>query len=223
MDADGYFTIKKSTYHQRTLSDTINANYSAQVGLRQVTPQVPYLLKETFGGCVAVSKPNEPNRRMLYQFQATDRPASRLSELLLPYLRIKRRQAELLVELQQTKQRAMLQPSHWFEREFPRWQEMELITTEEAAKMLGYAPGNSIYQAIMQGVLLALPDEKSGFGPRKPRIPKLLVERLCQLPRAKDGRLRLQATEITHWRERLHAEIKELNKVGTGSIGKDTE
>ncbi len=59
----------------------------------------------------------------VYQFQATDRPASRLSELLLPYLRIKRRQAELLVELQQTKQRAMLQPSHWFEREFPRWQE----------------------------------------------------------------------------------------------------
>ena len=56
LDSDGYFTIRKSTYGMRVTKDCVNPVYSASVGIRQVTPQVPELMKEMFGGTICIQK-----------------------------------------------------------------------------------------------------------------------------------------------------------------------
>lgn len=60
--------------------------------LKQVTPEVPTLLKECFGGSLRVEHPPH-GRRALYSWNATDLRAIECLRALLPFLRIKREQA----------------------------------------------------------------------------------------------------------------------------------
>lgn len=211
MDADGYFTMKKSTYQIRVTKESKNPTYSESVGLRQVTPQVPYFLKETFGGTVAISKGYTDNSKPLYNYRATDKVASSLCNALLPYLRIKKRQVEILIELRESKDSRYKQESYWFEREFPDWQKLEMITHTEVSKMLGYHCSHTIVSvAIRNGTLLALPYIPSGTK-ATPRIPRLLVERLRDNSGTKKY---LMPKQLLEWKERLFREIRELNKIG---------
>jgi len=61
MNADGYFTIKKHTYHFRIRKDATQAMYSERLGLKQVTPHVPKLLKGRFGGYLTIMRPQSNN------------------------------------------------------------------------------------------------------------------------------------------------------------------
>lgn len=212
MDCDGWFTIKRSTYHRRVRGDATNDLYSEVAGLKQVTPEIPDLLRATFGGFRFSEKGYTANSKPLHGWRGSDKVAARVCTELLPYLRVKRRQAECLVELRETKTGRYWQVSYWFAREFPNWQEMELVTTAEAASMLGYKHAASAAQAISNGTLLALPGRQYG-GHITPRIPKLLVERVKDVV-GKDGRARIQAPELIAWKERLWQEVRELNKPG---------
>lgn len=206
MDSDGYFTIKKSTYHQRVRGDAKNPVYSEKIGLKQVTPQVPHLLKECFGGICKHTNPPSANNKPLWVYTATDKNAAIACELLLPFLRIKPKQAEALLELRESKSNQYEQLSYWFNLEYPHWRDMELITTDEAHEILGYTHSGSTRQAIHNGTLLAIDAYK--FRKGAPRIPKLLVEQLA------NSGSRVKPSQLIDWRERIYQSVREMNKIG---------
>lgn len=102
MDSDGYFTIRKDAYLVRQ-GKAQAPRYHEQIGLRQVTPQVPTLLHELFGGSLYISQPTAKRGRQLYAWHVMSAKASRAVDLLLPYLRIKTNQAHVLLELRASK------------------------------------------------------------------------------------------------------------------------
>src|SRR2546423_447616 len=211
IDSDGCISIKKSTYGIRVAGDRVTAGYSEILSLKQVTPEVPQLLKTCFGGIFHYCNPQTENSKGLYRFECKDRQAASACELLLPYLLIKKNRATLVLELRESKQGKFEQSAYWFEKEFPNWQEMELVTRSEATMMLSYKNNGSVSLAIRNGSLLALPYERGN--PSLPRIPKLLIERVLK-QRGRDGHANVQAPELVAWRERLYQEVRELNKIG---------
>ena len=211
IDSDGYISIKRSSYHRRVRLDAHNNLYQEVIGLKQVTREVPQLLLATFGGHCRLEKPWTANSRPLYSYVATDKHAAEACRLLLPYLRVKHDQAEAVLELRATKDMALWKSSYWFLRDHPYWQDEELITTQEAARLLGYKNSSSVSQAIRNGLLVALPYDFSGRG--QPRIPRLLVEMVVR-QFGKDGRARNQAPELVALRESLYQRVRDLNKNG---------
>lgn len=210
MDSDGSIGIKKSTYHRRVRGDAKNAIYSERISLKQVTPQIPQLLQETFGGSLGKHLPGTPNSKPLYVYSATDVNAANACQAMLPYLRVKRRQAENLLRLRASKGGRMWQASYWFEKEYPRWRRMELVTGTEAAAIIGYTNKGSVSQAIRNGTLLALPYDNTGR--ERPRIPRLLAERVAES--AGRGGKHIQAPQLIALRETLYQRARELNKTG---------
>lgn len=103
LDSDGYFTIKRSTYHVRVRGDARVPTFSERIGLKQVTPVVADLLKSTFGGTRAIEKPPALKGKPLHIWQVTDKQAFLVAETLLPHLRIKKEQASLILDLRQLK------------------------------------------------------------------------------------------------------------------------
>jgi hypothetical protein len=97
LDADGYFSIG--------VSDSImnhgrpNPQWFESAGLKQVTPLGPRLLHETFGGWHGNEKPSAPGGKPLFTWRVTHITAGRCIERLLPFLRIKQRQAEIVLQL----------------------------------------------------------------------------------------------------------------------------
>lgn len=207
MDSDGYFTIKRSTYHMRVRGDAKNPVFSEKIGLHQVTPQVPHLLKECFGGICSLSKPANENSKPLWRFTATDKNAARACEMLMPYLIIKKRQAELLLELRESKTPKYEQLAYWFALENPDWKNMELITTSQASEMLGYTNMASVSQGIHNGTLLDT--GARAFRVEAAKIPKALVDQIVA-----NGNARVKPPQLIQWRESLHDAIRELNKIG---------
>jgi len=105
MDSDGSIGIRRSTYAQRVRGDARAAVYSERIGLKQVTPQIPELLKATFGGSLMVQAPSATRGRPLHYWEATNRVASDALVALLPFLRVKRAQAETVLALRASKDR----------------------------------------------------------------------------------------------------------------------
>lgn len=101
LDSDGYFTIRRDTRGMKLRERT--PTHNAMVGLRQVTAVVPDLLYETFGGSRSVTKPSADRGRPLASWHVMSAAAARACVLLLPYLRIKPAQAQLLIDLQARK------------------------------------------------------------------------------------------------------------------------
>lgn len=101
MDSDGYFTIRRDTRSMRT--DGRTPTHVAMIGLRQVGPTVPHLLQATFGGHLHIAKSSAANGRPLHSWVATATKASAACVCLMPYLRIKPAQAQVLIDLQARK------------------------------------------------------------------------------------------------------------------------
>ena len=94
IDADGTIGVKRSTYAQRVRHDAGQAVYSERVAIRQVQDIVPRMLRAEFGGSLYITKPSTPGGRDLVTWTATDQRATACLRALLPYLRIKRLQAD---------------------------------------------------------------------------------------------------------------------------------
>jgi len=103
IDSDGYFSIKRSTYHMRVRKDSGQPVYSERIGLKQVTPDVPNLLHKHFGGYYRIEKPSSKHGKPLYAWTVTDKQAFNCVVSLFPYLRVKQPQAELLIKLRELK------------------------------------------------------------------------------------------------------------------------
>lgn len=104
IDSDGSIGIRRSTYAARH-GDGRQATYSERVCLKQVTPQIPDLLRETFGGSLMMQKPSAAKGRPLYYWEATNQVAALALTAMLPYLRVKRAQAENALALRASKSR----------------------------------------------------------------------------------------------------------------------
>jgi hypothetical protein len=104
LDCDGWFTIKRSTYALRVRGDATQAVYSERIGLKQVTEDVPRLLCDSFGGYLRMEKPSAKNGKPLWAWSVSDRKAIGCVNALLPYLRVKRQQAEVLLALRGLKE-----------------------------------------------------------------------------------------------------------------------
>src|SRR3990167_6039839 len=102
MDADGFFTVKRNTYGVRVLKDCGNPTYCERVGIKQVQKEAIELIYKHFGGCFRIEKPSAKNGKPLFCVQLVNQKAHRFVKAVLPYLRIKKAQAMILLELRES-------------------------------------------------------------------------------------------------------------------------
>jgi len=99
MDSDGCFVLTKA----KSMSVYTNVpRYSGRMQLAQVTAQIPRMLHERYGGSLTKRKANTKNGLPLHVWVAGTNMAAKAILELLPYLRIKRHEALLLLELKKT-------------------------------------------------------------------------------------------------------------------------
>jgi len=110
MDSDGSFGIRRSTYGIRKRGEQTPV-FSERVKLAQTSPIVPKMLKDLFGGYFARTKPYAKKGKPLYRWEGTQKVAARCIESLYPYLRIKQKQAEILIKLRESKNAQ--KPARW--------------------------------------------------------------------------------------------------------------
>jgi len=97
LDSDGYITIGK-TYPSRTRKDGRKQDYyTAQVGFNQIKPIIVNLFHKTFDGYKFTQQPKNPKHKLWYVWRVTNKQAVNVVKQLLPYLLLKKGQAELLI------------------------------------------------------------------------------------------------------------------------------
>lgn len=97
MDGEAYIGIKKSRAYKCQGRQT--PSYQSRIQIRMVDEPAIRFLSETLGGWYYKEKPHSGNGRLLYCYQATDRKAESILRSLLPYLKVKLRNAETVIEL----------------------------------------------------------------------------------------------------------------------------
>lgn len=108
IDSDGTIGIKKNTYAVRVIKDSAQATYSERIHIRQVTREALDLLAKTFGGNVTTEHPSALRGKMLYKWGVTDLRAIEVLNALLPFLRIKKRQALNCLALRKLKNKSKI-------------------------------------------------------------------------------------------------------------------
>ena len=101
LDGDGSFCIhlKRQRICKPTRPDKITS-FTAKIQIKQVQPEAIELIHETFGGIIPrMVKPSAKNGKPLWFWEISGSRAAEVSNLLIPYLRLKKRQAEILIEL----------------------------------------------------------------------------------------------------------------------------
>lgn len=106
VDADGTIGIKRSTYAMRVTRDCEQATYSERICVKQVEPHAIDALHGAFGGYRFTAKASALRGKPLHGWQVTDRKAGVALRALLPFLRIKRMQAENCLALRAVKERS---------------------------------------------------------------------------------------------------------------------
>lgn len=218
MDSDGFFSIKKSTYHLRVRKDAVNAVYSERVGLKQVTPHVPQLLKDTFGGSFSSQAASTKNGRPLFSYNATDRVAANMCAALRPYLRIKVEQCDVILDLGRWRRGTpgAHQLAWWWVQENPDWPSMPMLTTPEVMAILGHTNKGSVSQCLANGTLVSLPYTRGD--PRVlARFPEPLVRLLAEHNKlGRRGGAYTTPPQLIAVYDGLYERVRLLNKIGTG-------
>lgn len=102
IDGEGYIGIKKAAPR----IDCVNPCYHERVQVRMVRIDALQLLHDVFGGSLYKEQPHANNGRPLYCWQISDKKASTALTVLLPYLRVKRRVAQIVLRLRRVKDTA---------------------------------------------------------------------------------------------------------------------
>lgn len=101
VDGEGYIGIKKSKYARHCPSPT----YHERIQVRMVEEKAISLMKQTFGGnYYKETEHSKYSKRPLYCYAISDLIASKTCKELLPYLLIKKKNAELILRLRKSKQ-----------------------------------------------------------------------------------------------------------------------
>lgn len=109
VDSDGSIGVKRSTYGMRVRGDATQPTYSERIKVKQVEPEAVTLLHRIFGGSYRVEKTSLKSGRAFYAWQVTDKQASIVCAALMPFLRIKKAQAENVLALRAAKHASMIQ------------------------------------------------------------------------------------------------------------------
>lgn len=86
IDGEGYIGVKRS-----------RDSFSARIQVRMVDEPAIAFLAATLGGTYYREREHAANRRPLYCFQASDLKAETILRAVLPYLRVKREQANTVL------------------------------------------------------------------------------------------------------------------------------
>lgn len=205
MDSDGSFSIRR-----RKRKGNQFPLYFERVSLKQVTPQIPTLLRDTFGGTIWQQKPSAKDGRPLWTWECVGPQAADACRALLPFLRVKPGRAALLMELRRTFDEQFQRHSYWYAKEHPRWRREPLLTSAEVGALLGYKTPHFANYACYRGTLLGLPATKSIRGKPQSRFAAGLVHILKDRPRRGSSVPR----QVFEWRQQLWEELRELNKCG---------
>jgi len=105
MDADGWFCIKRVS--PKPEAHRHNVTYFVFIGFCQVQPEVPNLLHTEFGGSLQCRHQTEKRKghksngwKANYYWTTTSQKACNAIRELMPFLKVKRGQAELCLALQ---------------------------------------------------------------------------------------------------------------------------
>lgn len=199
VDSDGYIGVHRSDYAMRVRGDAGQAVYAPRVQVKQVTAEAVDLMHDLFGGHRYGGKPTAARGRPLLVWSVHSAMAGRVCEELLPYLRIKRAQAENVLEM--CRINAEGQRRRW---DVPEVVDGEpLVTMAEAARRLGKSYG-VVIQAVRNG---NVPHVRTG--PRKVWIPE------SYLPIwAERGHSPRRHPEVTARLDACFNRAKALNHVG---------
>lgn len=102
IDADGTIGIVRDTWAMRH-GVVCQATFTERIDVRQLEPEAVALLHQTFGGHRGVTR-GKDRKQPLQRWQIGDRGAASCLTLVQPYLRIKRRQADLCLEMRRLKE-----------------------------------------------------------------------------------------------------------------------
>ena len=107
IDSDGSIMIRRRSYEVRVLRNAQNVQYAECIAVHQTEPEAIELFKEVFGGTTYLEKRSrrKPQHRPQHIWMVTHRQAAIVAKALLPYLRIKRRQGEIVLALREVKNR----------------------------------------------------------------------------------------------------------------------
>jgi excisionase family DNA binding protein len=197
VDSDGYIGVHRNTYAMRVRGDATQPIFQARVQVKQVTPEAIDLLHDLFGGHRYEGKPTAAKGRPLIVWQVHSAACVPVLNALLPYLRIKRAQAENALELA-----SLAAAGRRFQ--VPDIAEGEpMVTMAEAARELGKSY-DVVLQAVRNG---SVPHVRTG--PRRVLIPA------SYLPIWKHrGSSPKRSAEVSARMEACFARAKELNRVG---------
>jgi hypothetical protein len=94
IDSDGYISTQRSMHSGRLYS-------AARVGIAGTRREPHDLAASLFGGNIYRYVPKDPRHRAQFQWSRCGDGAVTVIQAVLPYLRVKRRQAELAIALQE--------------------------------------------------------------------------------------------------------------------------
>lgn len=105
IDSDGCIRIKKSTYGLRKRPDVKSPTYSEFIQVRQKGKLIPEFFKRHFGGAFwQESRIQSGKNYKMWTWTVTNRQASIFLKEILPFLKLKKKQAELCLELRKSKE-----------------------------------------------------------------------------------------------------------------------
>ncbi len=116
IDSDGNLRVER-----KRVEEMLGPRYRINIRCSQVIPSPAVeLLAKTFGGRLGLRKASRPNHRDLVSWSLHDKAAAQAVKALLPHLRVKWREAHLLLELMAIKARGKQGLTVWRHR--TRWQ-----------------------------------------------------------------------------------------------------
>jgi hypothetical protein len=97
IDGEGYVGIKRSTVRK----DCVNRSYHARIQIRMVDEPAIRFVSKTLGGTYYREREHSTKGRPLYCFSASDAVAESILRAVLPFLRVKRRMADTVLQLRE--------------------------------------------------------------------------------------------------------------------------
>jgi hypothetical protein len=194
IDSDGCIAVRRSV----KAGEGWQATYQPRVMLKQVTPQAVDLMESLFGGYRFVGNSTAKRGRPLFGWEVHSAAAVRVCESVLPYLRIKREQAQNAIEVGRINTSTSRRG----------WDLPEIDPTEPLVPLLEAArrAGRSAEVAYQSAHLANIPVVRVG---RRVMMPESYIETWAN--RKHGAPRRAELTDALHAH---YLRAKELNKVG---------